>query len=94
MIDQRFKVGSVYIATPAIEGQRQRLAVMLGIEGAAVQVGFVDELANGVLEVFCGRDTARLETEMGQYNISAVVRASAKETAIVQDILRQQKQGG
>lgn len=90
----KFAVGSVYIATPAIEGQPRRLAMMLGVAGAAVQVGFVDELANGRLEVFNGRDTARLDTRVGQYNISAVVRAEAQDAAIVNDILKAQRRAG
>ena len=91
MSEGRIRVGEVYIATAAIEGQRRRLAVVIGIEGQAVQVGFVDELATGRLEVFNGRDTARLETRIGQYNISAAAKATAKEAAIVNDILKAER---
>lgn len=84
----KFKVGGVYVATPAIEGQPCRLAVVIGIAGPTVQVAFVDELANGEIGIYWEHETAKIETDIGQYNISAAIPAAAQESAVVMDILK------
>lgn len=83
-----FEVGAVYVATPALNGQPRRLAVVVGMEGRAVQAAFVDELAVGTVERFDGREFATIDTLLGRYNIFSLVRAAAKEAAEVNEILR------
>lgn len=89
--ERRFQVGEVYIATPAIQGQPRKLAAIIGREGSMLQVAFVDELVVGESKMYDGRDFASLETRIGRYNISACVKAAAKDAAIVNDILKSQK---
>lgn len=86
---RRFHVGEVYVATPAIKGQPRKLAAIVGRDGESLQVAFVDELVVGTAEVFDGRDFAVLETRIGPYNISACVKANAKEAAKVNAILKE-----
>ena len=88
---RRFHVGEVYIATPALEGLPRKLGVVIGKEGASLQVAFVDELVAARAQVLDGRDFATLETRTGRYNISARVKAEAKDAAIVNDILRERE---
>ena len=90
--NDRFQVGQVYVATPAIKGQPRKLAAVLEIDGSKLLVGFVDELATGRVKVFEGRDFALVETGIGQYNISACVKAAAREAEIVNEILRTQRE--
>ena len=84
-------MGEVYIATPALEGLPRKLGVVIGKEGASLQVAFVDELVAARAQVLDGRDFATLETRTGRYNISARVKAEAKDAAIVNDILRERE---
>lgn len=85
-----FKVGAVYIATPAQKGQLSRLGVVIGKSDAMLQVAFVDELVVGRTEQVEGHDYAILKTRSGQYNLSACVKAAAADAAIVNDILKHQ----
>ena len=90
-IGRKFKVGAVYIATPAQKGQLRRLGVVIGKSDAMLQVAFVDELVVGRTEQVEGHDYAILKTRSGQYNISACVKANAADAAIVNDILEAQR---
>lgn len=87
----RFRVGEVYVATPALKGQPRRLAAIIGREGPELQVAFVDELVAGRARRFEGRDFAVLLTRIGQYDISACVKANAREATIINDILKSQR---
>ena len=89
-IGRKFKVGAVYIATPALEGQPKKLGVVIGKSDSMLQVAFVDELATGRTEEIEGHDYAILKTRSGQYNLSACVKAAAADAAIVNDILKHQ----
>ena len=87
---RKFKVGAVYIATPALKGLPKKLGVVVGKSGETLQVAFVDELAVCEAEEIEGRDFATVKTRDGQYNLSACVRAAAADAAIVNDILKAQ----
>ena len=89
-VGRKFKVGTVYVATPALEGQPKKLGVVIGKSGETLQVAFVDELATGRTEEIEGRDFATVRTRSGQYNLSACVKAAAADAAIVNDILKHQ----
>ena len=84
-----FKVGAAYFATPALDGQPKRLAVVLGISGSTVQVAFADELANG--RIYWDSTAAMLKTSIGQYNIFAAVTAPAQDAAMVMDIVNDRR---
>ena len=88
---REFQVGQVYVATPALVGQPRKLGAIIGIEGATIQVAFVDELVAGRARRFEGRDFAVLVTRIGQYDISACVKANAREATIINDILKSQR---
>ena len=91
----KLEVGQVYIATAALEGQRRRLAVVIGRAGQTVQLAFVDELAIGKTQPFGGdREFATVDTEIGRYNLSSMVRASAVEAAEIHEILKAGRIGG
>ena len=85
-----FEVGAVYVATPALEGRRKRLAAVIDVEGETVHVAFVDEVAVGKVRRFDDRSVALLDTATGRYNIFSLVRAAAKEAAEVNAILKNQ----
>jgi len=89
-IGRKFKVGAVYIATPALAGLPEKLGVIIGKSGATLQVAFVDELATGRTKEIEGRDFATVKTQTGQYNLSACMKAAAADAAIVNDILKHQ----
>ena len=82
-----FDIGTVYHATPVLDGQPRRLASLIGRDGRYLQFAFVDELACGAAILFNGRETAQLETRIGKYNISTAAPAPAQETAIVNAII-------
>ena len=91
----RLEVGQVYIATAAIEGQRRRLAVVIGRAGYTIQLAFVGELATGKAQSFGGdREFAQVDTAIGRYNLSSMARASAAEAAEIQEILKSERNGG
>ena len=91
----RLEVGQVYIATPALEGQRQRLAVCIGRMGSTVQPAFVSELATAKVHAFGeDREYALSETEFGRYTISSAAKASADEAAYMHGILKLERQEG
>ena len=90
-IGRKFKIGAAYFATPALEGQPKKLAVVIGKCGATLQVAFVDELAIGRTKEIEGRDFATVRTRTGQYNISAYVEANTADVSIVNDILKAQR---
>ena len=85
-----FKPGTVYVATSAIEGARRRLGVVLGREGRLVQLAFIDELTTGEVAWFNGRESVKVSTRTGEYNLSSAVRAEAGDAAMVMDILRKE----
>lgn len=89
-VGRKFKVGAVYIATPAIKGQPKKLGAILSRDGATLQVAFVDELVLGQVKHVAGRDFATVRTRSGQYNLSACVKVAAADAAIVNDILKHQ----
>jgi hypothetical protein len=82
-----FEVGATYVAAPALEGARKRLAVVIGREGDAVQLAFINELALARLQVVNGREILTCDTELGYYSLSSAVPAAASDAAIVNDIL-------
>ena len=91
----RLEVGQVYIATPAVEGQRQRLAVCIGRMGRTVQLAFVNELATAKVYPFGeDREYALSDTEVGRYNISSTAKASADEAAYMHGILKREREEG
>ena len=91
----RLEVGQVYIATPALEGQRQRLAVCIGRMGSTVQLAFVSELATAEAYPFgADREYAQAETEFGSYTISSAAKASADEAAYMHGILKREREEG
>lgn len=83
----KFKVGATYVAAPALEGARKRLAVVIGREGDAVQLAFIEELALARLQVVNGREILTCVTGLGYYSLSSAVPAAASDAAIVNDIL-------
>ena len=83
----KFKVGATYVAAPALEGARKRLAVVIGREGDAVQLAFIEELALARLQVVNGREILTCATGLGYYSLSSAVHAAACDAAIVNDIL-------
>ena len=85
-----FELGSVYVATAAVEGARRRLGVVIGRDGKVVQFAFVDELATGEVAWINGRESAMVGTSVGEYNLSSAVRAEAGDAAMVMDILRKE----
>ena len=87
-MEWRFKLGDVYYAAPAMPDARRRIAVLVGRDGRAAQFAFVNELAIGEVGVVDGREIAFVDTDVGRYNVSAAVRASADEAAVIRDILR------
>lgn len=87
MLSRIFDIGTVYHATPVLQGQPRRLASLIGRDGRNLQFAFVDELACGVVVAFNGRETAQIETQIGRYNISTAAPAPAQETAIVNAII-------
>lgn len=87
MMNYTLEIGGVYYATPSIQGDKRRIAAVIGREGNSVQLAFLDELAVGKMEAIHGREVARVATERGEYTISAAVMARAADAAIVRDIL-------
>lgn len=87
---QEFKMGEVYVATPALQGQPNKLVAVIGKNGSTLQLAFVDGLAVGKTKVYDGKEFAMIETSIGRYNIFAGVKAAAKEAAIVNEILKNQ----
>lgn len=87
-IDQ-FRIGAVYVATPALEGQRQRLVIPIGRQGSTMQIAFVDNLAtvHVTVDTLCGREYARGNHVDGHYAFSSACEAPASDTARVLDIL-------
>lgn len=91
----RLEVGQVYIATAALEGQRRRLAVVIGRMGNTVQLAFVNELATAQVHPFGDdREYALSDTEYGRYNISSTSKASADEAAYMHGILKREREEG
>lgn len=88
MPSRSFEVGHVYYATPAIVGQPKRLASLIGRDGSHLQFAFVDELVGGTVEIFFNRETARIKTAIGSYNVSAAIMANASETAVINSLLQ------
>lgn len=82
------EIGGVYYATPALEGGRKRIVAVIGREGSAVQLAFLDELACARAIEMHGREVAHVETGSGQYTVSAAIPVAASDAAIVQDILK------
>lgn len=94
-MEGRLEVGQVYIATPALIGQRQRLAIVIGRMGRTVQLAFVNELATAKAYPFGDdREYAKAETEFGCYTISSKVTASADEAAYMHGILKREREEG
>ena len=93
---ERLEVGQVYVATAALEGQRSRLAVVIGRTGRTLQLAFVNELALAQAHVFeDSREYALADTQIGRYTISSAAEASAAEAATIQEILKlERKEGG
>ena len=91
----RFEIGQVYIATAALQGQRQRLAVVIGRMGSTVQLAFVNELATAKVHSFGeDREYGSSKTEYGNYNISSAAKASADEAAYMHGLLRLEREEG
>lgn len=82
------EIGGVYYATPALEGAKKRIVAVIGRQGSAVQLAFLNELAVGKAVEMHGREVATVETDLGMYTVSGAVPANAGDAAIVQDILR------
>lgn len=82
------EIGGVYYATPAFEGAKKRIVAVIGRQGSAVQLAFLDELAVGKAIELHGREVATVDTDIGMYTVSAAVPVAASDAAIVQDILK------
>jgi hypothetical protein len=81
------EIGGVYYATPAFEGARKRIVAVIGRSGDQVQLAFLEELAVGRMVAMEGREVVFVTSGSGDYTVSAAVKASASDAAIVQDIL-------
>ena len=82
------EIGGVYYATPALEGAKKRIVAVIGRQGSAVQLAFLNELAVGKAVDMHGREVATVDTDLGMYTVSGAVPANAGDAAIVQDILK------
>ncbi|MBR2921510.1 MAG: hypothetical protein IKC27_09180 [Kiritimatiellae bacterium] len=82
------EIGGVYYATPALEGAKKRIVAVIGRQGSAVQLAFLNELAVGKAVELHGREVATVDTDSGVYTVSGAVAANAGDAAIVQDILK------
>ena len=82
------EIGGVYYATPALEGAKKRIVAVIGRQGSAVQLAFLNELAVGKAVEMRGREVATVDTDLGMYTVSGAVQANAGDAAIVQDILK------
>ena len=94
-MSNKLVVGQVYVASPALEGQRQRLAVIIGRMGNTVQLAFINELATAKIHPFGeDREYALSDTEFGRYSLSSATKASADEAAYMHGILKREREEG
>ena len=82
------EIGGVYYATPALEGGKKRIVAVIGRQGSAIQLAFLDELAVGKAVEMHGREVVSVHTDSGMYTVSGAIPANAGDAAIVQDILK------
>lgn len=89
MPSNKFKIGAVYCATPALEGAKKRLVIPIGRLGHQMQVATICELTTATVEVggLCGREFARVLLKDGVYIISSACEMMAQDFAEVQEIL-------
>lgn len=95
-MSDRLVVGHTYVATPSLAGARQRIVVPIGRVGERVQFAFVNGLVSGDIDAQCleclGREVVRLKCNDGIYTVSAVCELCASDVAIVNNILKDQKE--
>ena len=81
MCSNVFEIGRVYHATPAFAGQPRKLARLIERDERNLMFDMADELADGEIAVICERETAKIVTRIGVYNVSAAVVANARVVA-------------
>lgn len=82
-----FEIGKVYYATPALEGLKKKIVVVIGRESRLVQVAIIGDLDIGEARTIEGREFMQLNTKEGVYNVSSVCEASAADAALINSIL-------
>ena len=89
LMNNQFRIGACYVATPAMPEQQQRLVIPIGRQGAKMQIAFVDslEMADVGVGGFCDREYAKVMMYDGTYTFSSACEVSAGEYAKVREIL-------
>ena len=88
-MNEVFRIGTVYVATPVLQGLQQKLVIPVGRDGRNMQIALVDNLEMADVSVggMCDREFARVTLEMGDYTFSSACEASVEEYAKVRQIL-------
>lgn len=85
MVNDRFKFGHVYWATPVLKGVPKRVVIMIGREAGAMQFAFVDDLRAADVDAigFFGsaREFCRIRGRDYDYNCSCACELPAATAA-------------
>jgi len=85
MINDHFKVGSVYWATPVLDGRPKRMVIAVGRDAGMVQLAFVDSLTEARImsDGFFCKEFVRIQDSDADYNCSSSCEIDATLAAEV-----------
>ena len=88
-LNNQFRIGACYVATPALVGAKQQLIVPIGRQGHAMQIALVSDfsLASVAVSDEYGREFARLQLGDGCYTTSSACEVGVADYANVRRIL-------
>lgn len=89
LMNNQFRIGACYVATPALQGARKRIVIPIGRQDKKMQIALVDNLEMADVSVggLCEREFARVVLSDGTYTFSSACEVSAGEYAKVREIL-------
>ena len=85
----RFNVGTAYAAVPTFEGARKHMAVVIGRQGQAVQLAWINDLSTErVAATFFGREMMMVKRPDGEFTISAACPLDAVNAAEIMSMIK------
>ena len=89
LMNNQFRIGAVYCATPALAGAKQQLIVPIGRQGHAMQIALVSDFSVATVAVSdeYGREFARLQLPTGCFTTSSACEVGVADYANVRRIL-------
>ena len=85
----KFTVGTAYAAVPALEGARKHMCVVIGRQGRAIQLAWVNDLSTErVMDSFFDRELLAVTRPDGDYTISSACPIDAVNAAEIMSMIQ------